>query len=74
MDIPITKSYHYYYDYYYYLLVDMGLKRGIILCVPIILAITISSISLVFLVGWHGFHKTNQGKHNLKHRKGLKVS
>ena len=57
MDIPVTLS-----PTNYNLLVDMGLKKGIIPCVAIISAITISSISLVFLVGWHGYYDKNQSK------------
>ena len=68
-DIPVTLS-----PTNYYLLVDMCLKKGIILCVAIISAITISRISLVFLVGWHGLYDKNQGKRNLKYSKGPKVS
>jgi hypothetical protein len=42
--------------------------------VAVISAITISSISLVFPVVWHGFYDTNQGKRNLEYSKGLKAS
>ena len=50
-------------------------KRGIILCVAIISAINICSISLVFLVGWHGFYDTTKASViSCKHSKGPKVS